>query len=156
MRRFLVLLTAAALTWPATAAAKSWISFSGHAGGVTAGERWEATLRFPLHPDALPLPRRPELVFTHFDSYEQRRYYAAATTRPGVYRARVMLPTAGTWTVYVYAREIGSVTPDPRTNEVLVRPATSGSAAPVGVLALGVGAIGAVGFLVVRRIRRRT
>jgi hypothetical protein len=129
MRRLLVLVAAVALATPAGATAKSWIGFAAPPGGVAVGERWDATLTFPLHPDAPPLPRRPELVFTHFDSYDQRRFVAGPTSERGVYRAQVELPRAGRWSVYVYvyAREIGSVTPDPRSNEVLVRPRPGGA-----------------------------
>jgi hypothetical protein len=154
MRRVLFFLAAVALAAPTAASAKSWISFSGHAGGVTVGERWDATLTFPVHPDAGPLPRRPELVFTHFDSYDQRRFYAEPTGRRGVYRARVSLPVTGVWTVYIYAREVGSVTPDPRSNRVVVRPRGERSA-PIGMLALGAGAIGVAGLAGLRVFARR-
>jgi hypothetical protein len=136
MRRFLILLAVAALALPAPAAAKSWITFSAPSGGVTVGERWDATLKFPLHPDAGPLPRRPELVFMHLDTYAERRFYANGTDARGIYRARVVLPKAGTWTVYVYAREIGSVSPNPHANTVLVRAPNGRSPAPV-LLAAG-------------------
>jgi hypothetical protein len=154
MRSVLAVLAVAALAVPAPAAAKSWIQFSGHAGGVAVGEPWEATLTFPLHPAAGPLPRRPELVFTHFESYEQRRFSAEQTARRGVYRARIVLPIAGIWSVYVYAREVGSVTPDPRSNRVVVRPRAERSA-PVAILALGAGAIGIAGLAGLRIFARR-
>jgi hypothetical protein len=157
MRRVLAVLAVAAVAVPATAAAKSWVQFSGYARGVVVGEPWEATLTFPLHPDAPPLPRRPELVFTHFDSYEQRRFYAEPTVRRGVYRARVSLPIAGIWSVYVYGREIGSGTPAPGQREVRVRPRDAGPGAnglALGAGALGVIAVAMLGFVARRRASR--
>lgn len=160
MRRLVVLVAAASLAFPAASAAKGWITFSAPRDGVTVGEAWDATLRFPLHPDGLELPRRPELVFTHFDSYEQRRFHAARTPGRGVYRARVALPLPGRWIVYVYAREIGSATPGPGSREVLVRRAEADPARREGMLALGTGALGLGGvaalILFARRRSRRS
>jgi hypothetical protein len=145
MRYLAFLLALAALAVPASATAKSWITLSGAAGGVTAGEPWRATLRFPLHPDAGPLPRRPELVFTHFDTYEQRRFQTTRMQMPGVFRARVTLNRPGKWTVYVYASEVGAVSPGPGAPEVVVRAADeSGPASGLlwaGALALCVLAV---------------
>jgi hypothetical protein len=124
MRLFGLLVAAVALAWPTVAAAKSWITVSAPSGGVEARERWNATLKFPLDPNAT-VPRRPELVFTHDNSDVRRRFRAGPTGKRGVFRAGVTLPRAGTWTVYVYAYEIGAVAPHPSSRQILVKPAGS-------------------------------
>jgi hypothetical protein len=122
MHRFALLVAAVALAWPTVAAAKVSINVSAPGGGVEARESWFATLTFPLYPDAT-VPRRPELVFTHDKSGVRRRFRAGPTRKRGVFHARVMLPRAGTWSVYVYAYEIGAVAPDPSSRQIFVQPA---------------------------------
>jgi hypothetical protein len=132
------------------------MTLTGHAGGVDVAERWTATLKLPTHPDAGPLPREAELVFTNVDTYAQRRFVAEPTGRRGFYRASVALPAPGTWTIYVYAREIGAVSPGPRTNEVVVRPAVSADRPSLGsLLAAAVGVSGIALVLRLRAKRRR-
>ncbi len=92
-------------------------------GGVEVGESWNATLQFPIatDPQATPVPRHPEIVFTHLASDVKRRFSAEPTRRRGVLRARVVLPKAGTWRVYVWAYEMGAVAPQPTSRQIVVR-----------------------------------
>lgn len=153
MRRLVLLVAvAAALAAPGTAPAKSWISISGVPEGISAGQAWDVTVTFPSHPDAGPLPRRPELVYTHLDTWRQRRFPARPTADPAVFRARVALPAAGRWTVYVYDRAIGAVSPGPGARELVVRPAKEPGHGASSVVAAAV-AVFALAALFARRRR---
>jgi hypothetical protein len=150
-----LVVAAAALCLPGTAAAKSWITFSAPPEGLRAGEGWHVTMTFPNHPDAGPLPIAPELVLTHLDTWEQRRFRAVPTARRHVFRARVELPSAGTWTAYVYDRAIGAVAPDRRWRHVVVRPAESDGFSTRPLLVPGVALCGLALVLGLRAERRR-
>lgn len=125
-KRWLALLTVVmvALAAPAAAPGKGWMVVSAPPDGVEAEQTWDATLTFPLanHPGAPPVPRKPEIVFTHLASNLRLRFLAVPTRRRGVLRARVTLPKAGVWTVYVWAYEMGAVAPAPSSRESVVRP----------------------------------
>jgi phosphatidylserine/phosphatidylglycerophosphate/cardiolipin synthase-like enzyme len=73
-------------------------------------------------PGAPPVPREPELVFTHLASNLRLRFLAVPTHKRGVLRARVTLPKAGAWTLYVWAYDMGAVAPAPSSREIVVRP----------------------------------
>jgi hypothetical protein len=124
MKRLVLLLTVAALASPAGAEAKGWITFLAPSGRVEVGESFNATLQFPVGDDA-QVPQRPELVFVQLDSNVKRRFSAEPTRKHGSFRARVSLPRAGAWTVYVYAYEMGSVALHPSSNQFVVRPAAA-------------------------------
>ena len=113
-------LAAVTLAAPVTASAKGWNTLGTPTNGVEAGEGWNAVLRYWGH-GVTRLPRRPELVFTHLDAGVQQRFYAEPTDERGVFHVRVSLPRSGTWTVYVYAREIGYISLDPTSRRLVVR-----------------------------------
>jgi hypothetical protein len=87
---------ATVLLVPATAAAGGWATVGlDPPDGVGPGETWPAELTILQHGISPLAGVKPRVIVTRGDA---RRVYAATPTgEPGVYRAEVVFPTAGTW-----------------------------------------------------------
>jgi hypothetical protein len=113
-RSLLVLAAASALVLAGTAAAGGWatVQLSSTPRGLSAGEPWVVNItvlqhgRTPLDGLKPTLTIRKSVPRTTSGAAKGRptiRTFAARPTgRPGVYRARVVFPSAGTWRYEVY------------------------------------------------------
>ena len=102
MRRILFLGVVLALAVPATAAAGGWTTVGLTApppDDVRAGTTWTAELTVLQHGRTPLEGQKP--ILTIRSGPRTATFAAAATGRPGVYRARVVFPAAGSWKVSV-------------------------------------------------------
>jgi hypothetical protein len=116
MRRALILAVVGALALASTALAGGWatVKLSSSPKNVSAGEPWVVEIKVLQHGLATqPLAGlKPTLTIRKVLSARtissnvkeplSRTFKARATSRIGVYRARVMFPSAGTWRYEVY------------------------------------------------------
>ena len=65
--------------------------------GVGPGEPWTVEVTVLQHGVTLAEGLKPKVVVTMEDGAATRTFPAAATGRPGVYRARVVFPSTGRW-----------------------------------------------------------
>ena len=117
MRTSLIVAAAAGLVCASTALAGGWatVKLSSTPKGVAAGEPWVVDITVLQHGN----PKTPlcclkptvtirQVVATRSTSAnaqiakEKRTFAAKPTSRTGVYRARVVFPSAGTWRYEVY------------------------------------------------------
>lgn len=89
------LVVALLLTGGAAAGGWATVQLASTPDGVAAGDTWAAELTVLQH-GRTPLDGLSPTVTIESGSHEQT-FPAAATGRPGVYRADVVFPTAGTW-----------------------------------------------------------
>jgi hypothetical protein len=116
MRRALIVAVVGALALASTALAGGWatVKLSSSPKNVSAGEPWVVEIKVLQHGLATqPLAGlKPTLTIRKVLSARttssnvkeplSRTFKARATSRIGVYRARVMFPSAGTWRYEVY------------------------------------------------------
>jgi hypothetical protein len=116
MRKALILAAVGALALTSTALAGGWatVKLSSSPKNVSAGQPWVVDITVLQHGLATqPLAglkptvtiRRVLSARTTSSSLKEpqsRTFRAKATTRSGVYRARVVFPSAGTWRYEVY------------------------------------------------------
>jgi hypothetical protein len=107
---------AAALVAPATTLAGGWatVGLSSLPDGARPGEEWVVDLTVLQH-GRTPLEGvQPRLLVKAANGEKEQAYAARPTERPGVYRARVVFPSAGEWTYSVdddfsQVHQLGSV-----------------------------------------------
>jgi hypothetical protein len=102
MRRLLVAGTiVAALLVPSGAAAGGWatVGLDSLPDGIEAGDAWSVELTILQH-GVTPLDDVEPRVIAERGS-ERREFAATPTGEPGVYRADVVFPSAGTWSYVV-------------------------------------------------------
>jgi hypothetical protein len=94
-----VLTAACALAVPATAVAGGWatVEMSSTPAGTDPGEPWVVDLRILQHARTPLSGLEPSITVTSRESGETRAATARPAGSPGVYRARVVFPAAGTW-----------------------------------------------------------
>jgi hypothetical protein len=107
----LLLVAAAALALAGTAAAGGWatVKLSSLPDGLSAGEPWVVDITVLQH-GRTPLAglkptvtiRKVAAARTTSAGSGSTTFVAKPTSRTGVYRARVVFPTAGTWRFEVY------------------------------------------------------
>jgi YtkA-like len=161
---------AAALIAPATSLAGGWatVGLSSLPDGARPGEEWLVDLTLLQH-GRTPLEGVEPTVFIRAANGGAEEAFAARPTeRPGVYRARVVFPSAGEWTYSVdddfsQVHQLGSVrigaesaaaTPIAATPRPAAGPPDSGGgvtlAGGIGI-ALGAGLIAALFTTLLRR-----
>jgi len=98
-----VLMAAAALVLPATAAAGGWatVELSSTPDGMNAGEPWVVDLEILQHGHTPLAGLQPSVTITERRSGAARVVDAHPAGPRGTYRARVVFPTAGTWSYVV-------------------------------------------------------
>jgi YtkA-like protein len=103
----LVVVAAVALVTAGAAQAGNWASVELAAvppAGVQAGKAWTATFSVLRHGLASqPVDGvQPTLTIKNTASGEAETFRATPVGKPGVYRARVVFPSAGTWSYAIY------------------------------------------------------
>ena len=91
--------TVGLLAMPAGAAAGGWatVGLSSLPTGTAAGEPWDVRLTVLQHGRTPLSGVTPKIRVTSADGRTTRSFTARPTARPGVYRARVVFPEAGSW-----------------------------------------------------------
>ena len=161
---------AAALIAPATTLAGGWatVGLSSLPDGARPGEEWVVDLTVLQH-GRTPLEGvEPRMLLKPAKGGEEQAFTARPTERPGVYRARVVFPSAGEWSYSVdddfsQVHELGSVrigaggaeaTPAAATPRPTAGPPSSGDgvtlAGALGI-AFGAGLLAALFTTVLRR-----
>jgi hypothetical protein len=114
MRKALIAAAAVALVCATTALAGGWatVKLSSTPKGLAAGEPWVVHITVLQHgnPNTPLCCLRPTVTIRKVAGarsaagsvVQPRVFMARATGRTGVYRARVVFPTAGTWRYAVY------------------------------------------------------
>jgi hypothetical protein len=113
MRKSLIAVAAVALVCASTALAGGWatVKLSSTPRALSAGEPWVVNITVLQHGLASqPLSglsptvtiRKAAARSTASRAGVSRTFKARPTSRPGVYRARVVFPSAGTWHYEVY------------------------------------------------------
>jgi hypothetical protein len=114
MRKALIAVAAVALVSSTTALAGGWatVKLSSTPKGLAAGEPWVVDITVLQHgnPNTPLCCLRPTVTIrkvasarsTAASAVQPRVFKARPTGRTGVYRARVVFPTAGTWRYAVY------------------------------------------------------
>jgi hypothetical protein len=162
---------AAALIAPATTLAGGWatVGLSSLPDGARPGEEWVVDLTLLQH-GRTPLEGvEPRVIVEAANGGAEEAFAAKPTERSGVYRARVVFPSAGEWSYSVddgFSRvhELGSVRIGARSAEATLaaatpRPATgppdSGDGVTLaGALGIALGA-GLLAALLTAALRRR-
>ncbi|HZO37109.1 MAG TPA: FixH family protein [Solirubrobacteraceae bacterium] len=167
MRRVVVSLAAVVvLAAPATAwgGGFSTVGLQPLPEDLRAGQAWTAEFTMLGHGRTPRSGMRPVLTITHPDGAGPRTFEAVESSRPGVYRARVTFPAAGSWALSVLewrdapaAHTFGIVRVGGPGQPLggTAAPAASGAAdgGPRALLALGAGALAAAAASVLRRRR---
>lgn len=167
-RRAILAITAAALAalaLPAASTAGGWatVGLETLPAGVGAGETWVAEATILQH-GRTPLEGVKPRVLIDDNQGGHRAFAAAPTGEPGVYRARVVFPQAGSWRVSVEDGFYG-VIPTHSFGEFEIGAGSASAAGPpsddgaglAAWAALGLSlAAGAAAFLLVALRGRRT
>ncbi len=107
MRLTIGVVLAAALAFPGAASAGCWatVGLAPPPKGTAPGEVWVARVTVLQH-GRHPLPdaktARPTVTIRNAATGEKATFPASPTDRLGVYRARVVFPSRGTWTYEVF------------------------------------------------------
>jgi hypothetical protein len=162
------------LVLPGAAAAGGFatVGLSSLPTGTAAGEPWDVRLTLLQHGRTPLSGVRPTIRLTSVDGAQTRSFAARPTSRPGVYRARVVFPAAGTWRYVVddgfsltheFAPvRIGAGSAEPPAGPAAAEPpAATANAGGTGgpdlvaaiMAALAAGLLGGVGVLLARRRR---
>jgi len=104
MRKLLIALCVVGLALPASAVAGGWatVSLSSTPAGTKGGGTWVVDVKVLQHGRTALEGVKPTVTIRKQGSGERRVFGAEATGRPGVYRAEVEFPSAGTWSYSVY------------------------------------------------------
>ena len=106
MRKLIVLVALAALvTAPAVLAKERNVQMIGAPIAPKAGQAWNATISVQI--DGKLQPGKAPIVRIVSAGGRTINVPSRATTEAGIYRARVVFPSAGTWRVIVVDRETG-------------------------------------------------
>ena len=166
--RYLVFVSAlvlAAVMVAAPASAGGWatVGFASTPEGVGSGETWEAEITVLRHGVTPTEGAAPSLTIRNADGGLSETFAAEPTGETGVYVARVVFPSAGTWS---YEIDNGLVaTGYGESATTTYAPVAIGAGAgdgpssfpalPLGILVAVVG-LAAAGLFVVRRSRKLT
>jgi hypothetical protein len=82
---------------PASAGGSATVGVGPLPDGTRPGEAWLAELTILQHGRTPLVGVEPTLTITKAEDTTTRTFRARPTSRPGVYRARVVFPSAGTW-----------------------------------------------------------
>jgi hypothetical protein len=161
---------AAALIAPGTALAGGWatVGLSSLPDGTSPGEEWVVDLTVLQH-GRTPLEGvQPRVLVRRAGGGSEKAFTAEPTQRSGVYRARVVFPSAGEWSYSVdddfsQVHQLGSVRIGAGSSEAPLAPAavTPKPAPPddgvtlAGALGIALGA-GLVAALLTAALRRRS
>jgi YtkA-like len=147
---------------PASALAGGWatVGLSSTPDGTVPGEPWVVDLTVLQHGRSeAPLDGLEPTVTVSRPGGEQRTFKASSTEQPGVYRARVVFPSAGTWRYEVNDGFAGAIHefPPAEIGRGSVGAAVSDSGPNVGLALLlaAVAGLGAGLLTVVLRRQRR-
>jgi MYXO-CTERM domain-containing protein len=104
MRRLLLALALFALAAPASALAGGWATagLSPPDGGVGPGDTWNADVTILQHGQTPLAGVSPTVTIRNASTGEAKTFAAKPTDRVGVYRAKVVFPSAGKWSYEVY------------------------------------------------------
>jgi hypothetical protein len=104
MRRLLLTLALVALAAPATAFAGGWATagLSPPDGGVGAGDTWNADVKILQHGMTPLAGVIPTVTIRNVATGKETAFTAKPTDQVGVYRAKVVFPTAGKYSYKVY------------------------------------------------------
>ncbi len=160
MRRLLLALPLVLLLAAPAAFAGGWatVGMSSTPAGVEPGKPWNVELTILQHGRTPLVGVHPSLTISRGDARET--FAASETSRPGVYRAAVTFPTAGTWS---YEVDDGFISGRPHTFAPVRIGAPATPVTPAGEggpsLAWLLGGLGllaaAAGLLVLSRRPRR-
>jgi YtkA-like len=150
---------AAALLAPASALAGGWatVGLSSSPDGTRVGEEWVVDLTVLQH-GRTPLEGvQPRVLVKGESGGAEETFPAEQTGRAGVYRARVVFPSAGEWTYSVdddfsQVHHLGSVRIGGGTQEAAAAP--GGGVTPAGAIGIAVGAA-LLAALLTALLRRR-
>ena len=99
LRIALLAVMGAALAVPTAATAGGWatVGFDPPPDGLAPGEPWQVEMTILQH-GRTPLEGvKPRVIVTPAGGGDRKTFPARATDKPGVYRATVAFPSAGTW-----------------------------------------------------------
>lgn len=160
MRKLLFALTLAALALPASALAGGWATagLGPPNDGIGPGDTWNAKVTILQH-GMTPLSGLHPTVTIRSGS-TSKTFQATATGEPGVYLAKIVFPSVGTWSYSVYDgfTQYGGAQTHGFPNVTIGAGGTGGGGFPVvtttAVFAALLGAAGLL-FLLLRRLRVR-
>jgi hypothetical protein len=159
MRKLLFALTLAALALPASALAGGWATagLGPPDDGIGPGDTWNAKVTILQHGMTPLSGLHPTITIRNGST--SKTFQTTATGEPGVYLAKVVFPSAGTWSYSVYDgfTQYGGAKTHGFPN-VSIGAGGGGSGFPVvTTTALFAALLGAAGllFLLVRRLRVR-
>jgi hypothetical protein len=160
MRRLLIGLVLGALVVPTAALAGGWATagLAPPPEGVGPGDTWNAQITVLQHGQT-PLDGVVPTVTIHNGS-ETRTFTAEPAGQPGKYVAQVVFPSAGTWSYDVYDgfTQYGGATTHKFAPVSIGAVADDGGGFPILTATAVIGlllALGAIGYLLARRIRVR-
>jgi len=167
MNRFTLVIAMAlalALVAPATSLGGGWatVGLSSLPDGTQPGEEWSVDLTVLQH-GRTPLEGvAPRVLIRGADGGSEKAFVAKPTARAGVYRARVVFPSAGRWTYAVdddfsQVHQLGAVSIGAGGEQatVAIPPAASGDGVSLtGALGIALGA-GLLAALLTTAMRRR-
>jgi hypothetical protein len=155
---------AAALIAPATSLAGGWatVGLSSLPDGAQPGEAWVVDLTVLQHGRTPLQGVRPRVLIRDAHDGAEKSFAARPTGQPGIYRARVVYPSAGRWTYLVdddfsQVHELGSVQIGAGGQAATVNATTttgSDGITPAGALGIAAGA-GLLAALLTAVLRRR-
>jgi hypothetical protein len=165
MRRALLLVVAVCLIAPVSAWAGGFATagLSSTPAGVDAGEKWDVNITILQH-GRTPMSGLTPAVVIDLPGGDEQRFTGAPTGKPGVYRASVVFPEAGTYTYRVddgFTNAFPHTFPPVQIGDGASAPATSTATAADGIpwwpfmAAAGVVALLALSLSGLARARRR-
>ena len=103
MRRLLLILALAALAAPASALAGGWATAGlSPPEGVGAGDTWNADVRILQHGQTPLAGATPTVTIRNVATGKEKTFTAKPTDAVGIYRAKVVFPSAGKYSYEVY------------------------------------------------------
>ncbi|HKI24339.1 MAG TPA: FixH family protein [Gaiellaceae bacterium] len=104
MKRLLIPLALLALAAPTSALAGGWATagLSPPDGGVGAGDTWNAQVNILQHGETPLAGVSPTVTIRNTATGEAKTFDAKPTDEAGVYVAKVVFPSEGTWSYEVY------------------------------------------------------
>lgn len=150
MKKLLLCLAVALVAVPAAGAGGfATVGLSSLPAGTPSGGTWSVDLTVLQH-GRRPLEGIAPVITIRNDGGDTRSFTAAPTGRPGVYRADVVFPSAGTWSY-----EIWDDFSRTHTFKAVEIAAAGGGSFPLLELALALGLVGALTAATTFVLRRR-